>query len=173
MERNFSKLQPLSPTFPLLFKIKFCLFLAAGLPFLFCFCFLLLFPKMFVSQDSTSQKTTRHRPVKNKSLLDHWLWRNLEHPYPTRNQTKVLAEQAGMSENQVKDWFANTRRELKQDPIKWRRRLGARVARAIESNPNLPINLGTNQVNGKQWLLLRRQVALPEYANHSYLFGGE
>ena len=94
---------------------------------------------MLVSQGGgTSRQETL--PGKNKSLLEHWMWRNLSRPYPSRDQMKILAEKAGMSENQVKDWFANTRRELRKDPEKWRRRFSARVARAIDSTSDLHIN---------------------------------
>ena len=46
-------------------------------------------------------------------------WLEANNPYPTAMQREMLAEKAGMSVDQVKDWFVNTRRTLRKlSPMK-------------------------------------------------------
>jgi len=43
------------------------------------------------------------------SVLNHWFQLNREYPYPDDDRTEQLANEAGITQKQVKKWFANKR----------------------------------------------------------------
>ncbi|KAF6040678.1 hypothetical protein EB796_001007 [Bugula neritina] len=45
--------------------------------------------------------------------LKLWFLKNRAHPYPSRAEKVLLAEQSGLKFNQVNNWFCNARRRLK------------------------------------------------------------
>lgn len=47
------------------------------------------------------------------SPLRQWLNEHRNHPYPTKQEKEMLADEAQLSINQVCNWFANARRRLK------------------------------------------------------------
>lgn len=59
------------------------------------------------------------RPIKRlftpeiKRMLKEWLIRRRENPYPSREEKKELAVEAGLTYTQICNWFANWRRKLK------------------------------------------------------------
>lgn len=52
--------------------------------------------------------------IRNPSVLVSWILEHKSSPYPTKEEKKVLAKQAGMTITQVSYWFANTRRRIKK-----------------------------------------------------------
>jgi len=52
--------------------------------------------------------------IRNPSVLVTWILDHKSSPYPTKEEKKVLAKQAGMTITQVSYWFANTRRRIKK-----------------------------------------------------------
>lgn len=60
-----------------------------------------------------------HRPIKKlftpeiKRMLKEWLVRRRDNPYPSREEKKTLALEAGLTYTQICNWFANWRRKLK------------------------------------------------------------
>jgi len=120
---------------------------------------------MLASQgNGISQRRRAPLPQKNKALLERWMWRNLGHPYPSGKQRKILAEKAGMSENQVKDWFTNNRRVLKQDPKKWQQRHSARVAAASNQD------LSEKQLHGKRPATVVHSISLNLFVDCHVMF---
>ena len=45
-----------------------------------------------------------------KDVLITWYGKNLEMPYPTKDETEMLSHQADLSYTQVTNWFTNVRR---------------------------------------------------------------
>jgi hypothetical protein len=43
------------------------------------------------------------------AVLNHWFQSNREYPYPDDERTDQLANEAGITQKQVKKWFANKR----------------------------------------------------------------
>lgn len=43
------------------------------------------------------------------AVLNHWFQLNREYPYPDDERTDQLANEAGITQKQVKKWFANKR----------------------------------------------------------------
>ncbi|KAE9177661.1 hypothetical protein PF002_g24251, partial [Phytophthora fragariae] len=44
-----------------------------------------------------------------KQLMHDWFEHNLHHPYPTEEEKEWLAQQGGITLEQVNNWFINTR----------------------------------------------------------------
>ena len=47
-------------------------------------------------------------------MLIRWIEEHPVHPYPTKAEKQGLAFYAEMTQRQLKDWFANTRRNIKK-----------------------------------------------------------
>ena len=87
-------------------------------------------PTMATSQESKSESTpptstsynnynksvavSAAASIRNPSVLVSWILEHKSSPYPTKEEKKVLAKQAGMTITQVSYWFANTRRRIKK-----------------------------------------------------------
>ncbi|KAI9324904.1 homeobox KN domain-containing protein, partial [Zopfochytrium polystomum] len=50
-----------------------------------------------------------HKPHVTATLFT-WLMKNKQDPYPGESEKKMLAEETGLTMNQVNDWFINARR---------------------------------------------------------------
>lgn len=62
--------------------------------------------------DSKPTKRRRHNEPLNYlalQVMNTWYEDNLDNPYPSKEQKQQLAEQGGITVNQVKSWFANKR----------------------------------------------------------------
>ena len=62
---------------------------------------------------STHQAEKRKRPnysKERKKIMMKWLNEHEDNPYPTDAQKEELGRQTGLSMNQVKVWFVDTRR---------------------------------------------------------------
>ncbi|RAW42049.1 hypothetical protein PC110_g1802 [Phytophthora cactorum] len=45
----------------------------------------------------------------SKKLMHDWFEHNLHHPYPTEEEKEWLAQEGGITLEQVNNWFINTR----------------------------------------------------------------
>lgn len=76
------------------------------------------------STNPSSRVSRTSTPVGNKAdgrfsstatkVLKSWFEHHLEHPYPTLEEVHQLQGQTGLSVQQVRDWFANSRRRAKR-----------------------------------------------------------
>ncbi len=51
---------------------------------------------------------------RNPAVLIHWIDDHSRNPYPNKDEKRVLAYYAGMTQRQLNDWFANARRNIKK-----------------------------------------------------------
>lgn len=58
---------------------------------------------------------TRFSRESSKSLTQ-WFENHYTYPYPSKEETKTLQDQTGLSKTQIKNWLANTRRREKMHP---------------------------------------------------------
>lgn len=61
---------------------------------------------------------SKHFPLAKRKILQKWFEKNMKNPYPSLQQKKELADEAGLSVEQVNTWFTNTRRKYKKKEIK-------------------------------------------------------
>ncbi|CAF1098981.1 unnamed protein product [Adineta steineri] len=54
-------------------------------------------------------RNTRFLGSRAVSILNHWFQLNRDYPYPDDDRTDQLANEAGITQKQVKKWFANKR----------------------------------------------------------------
>jgi len=59
---------------------------------------------------SERKKRRGNLPKPATRLLQEWLSKNLQHPYPTEQQKLQFANQTGLTTKQIDNWFINTRR---------------------------------------------------------------
>ena len=57
-----------------------------------------------------SEERKGNFPEDITKVLRSWLLQHLNHPYPTRDEKKQLADDTGLAILQVEDWFTNARR---------------------------------------------------------------
>ena len=62
-----------------------------------------------------------------------------QHPYPSEEQKKELAEQTGLTLSQVNNWFINARRRIVQPMIDQSHRAGKISFKDIHSYINIKI----------------------------------
>lgn len=61
---------------------------------------------------------SKHFPTEKRRILQKWYEQNKLNPYPSLPQKKKLADEAGLTIEQVNTWFTNTRRKYKKKEIK-------------------------------------------------------
>lgn len=63
------------------------------------------------SQPAMNKKTYKRTPImmRQKAILNQWLFNHIRHPYPTAEEKEELAIQTGLTKNQVSVWFTNNR----------------------------------------------------------------
>ena len=61
-------------------------------------------------EEEDNNYKTRNFPEVVTKVLRSWLLQNLDHPYPSRDEKKQLADATGLEILQVEDWFTNARR---------------------------------------------------------------
>jgi len=59
--------------------------------------------------DDKECRNTRFLGSRAVSVLNHWFQSNRDYPYPDDERTDRLAREAGITQKQVKKWFANKR----------------------------------------------------------------
>ncbi|XP_008808897.1 BEL1-like homeodomain protein 4 [Phoenix dactylifera] len=62
--------------------------------------------------DSEAWRPQRGLPERSVNILRAWLFEHFLHPYPSDVDKQQLARQAGLSRNQVSNWFINARVRL-------------------------------------------------------------
>ncbi|KAG1348164.1 BEL1-like homeodomain protein 4 [Cocos nucifera] len=62
--------------------------------------------------DSEAWRPQRGLPERSVNVLRAWLFEHFLHPYPSDADKQQLARQAGLSRNQVSNWFINARVRL-------------------------------------------------------------
>uniref|UniRef100_A0AC34Q6M0 Homeobox domain-containing protein n=1 Tax=Panagrolaimus sp. JU765 TaxID=591449 RepID=A0AC34Q6M0_9BILA len=70
------------------------------------------------SASNFTSNSPKMRPVVNDSTakpLIEWMEANMENPYPTRADVRELSRQTGFSSVQIRNWFTNHRRRVKED----------------------------------------------------------
>ncbi|XP_069385708.1 homeobox protein Meis1a isoform X3 [Paralichthys olivaceus] len=63
-------------------------------------------------------------PKVSTNILRAWLFQHLTHPYPSEEQKKQLAQDTGLTNLQVNNWFINARRRIVQPMIDQSNRSG-------------------------------------------------
>ncbi|KAH3680323.1 hypothetical protein WICMUC_000390 [Wickerhamomyces mucosus] len=59
---------------------------------------------------SNSNKKRTNLPRETIKILNDWVLRNLDNPYPNHSQKRLLLERTGLSNVQLSNWFINKRR---------------------------------------------------------------
>ncbi|KAF1977571.1 hypothetical protein BU23DRAFT_527071 [Bimuria novae-zelandiae CBS 107.79] len=67
-------------------------------------------------------------------ILKDWLIAHMDHPYPSEEEKETLAQQAGLTLNQISNWMANTRRRQKARP----KRSSSPSIRPVTEPVNIP-----------------------------------
>uniref|UniRef100_A0A915DZS7 Homeobox protein unc-62 n=1 Tax=Ditylenchus dipsaci TaxID=166011 RepID=A0A915DZS7_9BILA len=99
-----------------------------------------------------------------------WLFHNLTHPYPSEEQKKQLANETGLTNLQVNNWFINARRRIVQPMIDSNNRAG-RSHNPSGQSPDISISTPNgayspeNGANQQQQMLnvLTAATATPSY----------
>ncbi len=58
---------------------------------------------------------SRILPTRAVEIMTEWYDRNYTNPYPSYREFELMASQGGITTNQVKQWFVNTRRRTKNE----------------------------------------------------------
>ncbi|XP_055338168.1 homeobox protein Meis1-like [Paramacrobiotus metropolitanus] len=77
--------------------------------------------------DERSKKRQKKRGIFPKmatNCMRAWLFQHLQHPYPSEEQKKSLAQDTGLTILQVNNWFINARRRIVQPMIDQSNRAG-------------------------------------------------
>lgn len=84
-------------------------------------------------------RSQRALPDHAVAVLKTWLYENFLHPYPTDSDKQMLAQQTGLSKNQVSNWFINARVRLWKPMVEEVHMLeiGQTQTPAEATNPNL------------------------------------
>ena len=61
---------------------------------------------------ATSGILQHHR--RNPAVLIQWIEEHLQNPYPSNGEKQYLANYAGMSQQQLNNWFLNARRNIRK-----------------------------------------------------------
>jgi hypothetical protein len=57
-------------------------------------------------------RSQRRYPKQVRKVLQDWLRVHFENPYPTKHEKEILAREAGITVDQVTQWFTNARRRI-------------------------------------------------------------
>lgn len=92
-------------------------------------------------------RSQRALPDHAVALLKTWLYENFLHPYPTDSDKQMLAQQTGLSKNQVSNWFINARVRLWKPMVEEVHMLeiGQSQTLAEATNPNF--NMPSDHLN--------------------------
>jgi len=64
---------------------------------------------MFITKQNQLGIFNRFLGSRAVAVLNHWFQSNRDYPYPDDERTDRLAREAGITQKQVKKWFANKR----------------------------------------------------------------
>ncbi|KAH3883405.1 uncharacterized protein LOC127834374 [Dreissena polymorpha] len=65
-----------------------------------------------------ANKKSRLLPKQAVKMMESWYSENLENPYPSRESTLSMAEEGGISVEQIRKWFANKRNRTRNSRLK-------------------------------------------------------
>jgi len=71
-------------------------------------------------EDERNKKRQKKRGIFPKTatnIMRSWLFKHIQHPYPSEDQKKQLAQETGLTILQVNNWFINARRRIVQPMI--------------------------------------------------------
>ncbi|XP_048763613.2 protein sine oculis-like [Ostrea edulis] len=77
-------------------------------------------------------------PEGAKETLKNWFSRHANNPYPSKLQREDLCKATGLTDNQVKTWFSNARRKVKQDSFEKEKAPSKDSTRAVPSESVKP-----------------------------------
>ncbi|GAV62647.1 Homeobox_KN domain-containing protein/POX domain-containing protein [Cephalotus follicularis] len=83
----------------------------------------------------------RGLPERSVAILKAWLFEHFLHPYPTDTDKHMLAAQAGLSRNQVSNWFINARVRVWKPMVE--------EIHMLETKGSAEVNRNTSKNEGK------------------------
>jgi len=102
--------------------------------------------------DDRNKKRQKKRgifPKQATNIMRSWLFKHIQHPYPSEDQKKQLATETGLTILQVNNWFINARRRIVQPMIDQnnRQEIGTGMCPTV---PAPPYNLQYNMMDPNQ-----------------------